>query len=142
MGKQGLFRRLGEHLLAGFGVLTDFRRTMRQGDLEHLLDAGDVVDGDALHLFRQDVLFHILLVFRREDDVGDSGALGGQELLLHPADGKHVSAEGDLTGHRHLRPHLLIGEQGDQRGDDGDTGRGTILGNGSGGHVDMQDRTW
>src|SRR5208282_4709245 len=40
---EGLILRVGQHLLTRHGVFARFRRTLRQCNVEHLLDAGDVV---------------------------------------------------------------------------------------------------
>ena len=36
---------------------------------------------------------------RRDDDVGEAGAVGGQHLLLDAADRQHAALQRDLAGH-------------------------------------------
>ena len=50
---------------------------------------------------------------RRRDHAPDTVPLGGQRLLLEPADRQHLAGQRDLAGHRHVRTD---GPPGQQRG--------------------------
>ena len=79
----------------------------------------------------------VLAVLLREDQLGDAGALGGQNLLLHAAHGHHPSAEGRLARHGDALLHLAARVGRDDRGDHRDAGRGTVLRDRTLRHVDI-----
>ena len=61
----------------------------------------------------------------------------GQHLLGDAADREHLSAEGDLAGHRHVGTDRTPREGGDQRGGHRHAGRGALLGDLGRLHVQM-----
>ena len=65
---------------------------------------------------------------------GDDAALR-QNLLFQPADGQHVSAQGQLSRHRDPPVDGSLLENGDDGRGDGDAGGRTVLGDRSGGNV-------
>ena len=75
-------------------------RQQRQGHLQHVLNLAGVVDLDAFHHLRRQILFHVLAVFRGQDDVLHPGPARGQELLLDAAHRQHIAAQRDFAGHR------------------------------------------
>ena len=44
----------------------------------------------------------IASIFGGEDDLADTGAVGGQDLVFDAADGQHGAAQGELAAHRDL----------------------------------------
>ena len=71
----------------------------RQGCCQDLFYTAGVVDGDAFSLSRGQIFLYILPIVSRQNDVLDSGATGGKELLLDTADWQDVSAQGYLARH-------------------------------------------
>ena len=84
----------------------------------------------------------VLGVVLGEDHGRDAAAVGGQDLLLEPADGQHAAAQGDLAGHGHVAADLGAQQGRHHAGADGDAGRGPVLGNRALGqvHVDVGAR--
>ena len=77
-----------------------------QGQFQDLVHVLHVVHGHALaHRPGQSEIRHVLGVVLGQDHGGDVTPVGGQDLLLEPADGKDPAAQGDLSGHRHVLPH-------------------------------------
>jgi hypothetical protein len=77
-------------------------------------------------------------IARRQDDLRDSLAPGGDHLALDPAHRQDPAAQSDLTRERHPRPGRPIDEQREQRNRDHDPGRRTILGSCPRRDVDVQ----
>ena len=113
-------------------------RRRRAGGLQRpaddVEDVADHVHGERLAHLGRDVV-EVGLVAQRHEHLGEAGALGGEQLLLDPADRQHPAVERDLAGHADLGAHRAPGGQRDQRGDHGDAGRRAVLGHGAGGHV-------
>ena len=63
--------------------------------------------------------------------------MGGQHLLLQPADGQHPSPQGDLPRHGHIPMDRTLHQGRDERRGDGDPRRRPILGDSSLGDVDV-----
>ena len=82
-------------------------------------------------------LLDVLAVVFAEDDLGDAGPLGCQDLLPDASHGEHLAAQGNLTGHGNACLHLALRQGRSQRRGHGDAGRRTIFGNGPLGHVDV-----
>jgi len=82
-------------------------------------------------------LDQILLVAPRQQHRGDPGARRCHHLGLDPTDREDLPAQRDLTGHRSRSPGPAVREDGDDCGHQRDTRRGAVLGDGSGGHVEM-----
>ena len=95
---------------------------MERHDLTDLL--GDVLEVGA--------------VADRQHHGGQPGAVGGQHLLAHAADGQHPALQGDLPGHAHHRGHRLAPEQADQGGGHGDSRRRPVLGDGARWHMEVE----
>ena len=72
-----------------------------------------------------------------EEHGGQTGPLGGQELLLGAADRQHPAVQGDLTGHPDVGAYGSAQSHRGQGGDHGDAGRRTVLGHRSGRNVDV-----
>src|SRR5579864_6419983 len=80
---------------SGGGGLLSGRRFERP-----LEDLGDVVGEMELHLVAhlgRDVV-QVGTVAGGEDDLGQPRSVGGQDLLLDPADRQHAALQGDLAG--------------------------------------------
>ena len=107
------------------------------GFLENVLDVLDKDELDVADDLLRD-LVEVLLVRRRHDHLLDPGALGGQDLLLDPADGQDVAAQGDLPGHGHVPLDLDVRADGEEGGGDGDAGRRPVLGDGPFGKMDVE----
>src|SRR5690606_5309156 len=73
----------------------------------------------------------IALVIGRDDHGLDPTAVSRQEFFLQAADAKLFTAQGDLTGHGHLRTHGDVGQHRHQGRAHGESGTGTVLGSGS-----------
>ena len=87
--------------------------------------------------FLRDILKVLLIVLRR-NDLLDTGPMCGKNLFLQPADGKHVSLERDLAGHRQSFFHwFLPGERGNRRAHR-DSGGRPVFGRRAGRHMDVQ----
>ena len=69
----------------------------------------------------RDVL-DVTLVPARQDHLADAHAVRGQHLLLDPAHGQHLAAQGDLARHRQVAPDGTSHGQGGQRRHDGHAG--------------------
>src|SRR5439155_2305604 len=79
----------------------------------------------------------ILFIVAGQDDRLAPGAMGGENLLLNAADGKHFASQRDLARHGQIAAHRNLGERTDDRGRQSDSGGGTILGDGAFRDVDM-----
>src|SRR5918994_3387007 len=107
-----------------------------QGVGKDLVDLAGQVEG---HL-GPDRLGHALeggAVALGEDPLLEAGPVGGQSLLLAPADGQDPALEGDLAGHADLGPDRTAGEEAGQGGGHGHAGRGAVLGDGARRDVDV-----
>src|SRR5215211_6325733 len=107
-----------------------------EGVGQNLVDLAGQVEGHLL----ADRLRHVLevgAVALGEDDLLEAGPVGGQDLLLDPADGQDPALEGDLAGHADLGPDRPAGEQAGQGGGHGHAGRGAVLGDGARRDVDV-----
>ena len=83
----------------------------------------------SLNVFGVNV-FNVALIVLTHDYLLDSGAFCGKNFLLDAADGEHFSAQGHLAGHGYVFAHGSAGEGGDYGRGHGDSGGGTILGDG------------
>src|ERR1041385_801594 len=66
-----------------------------------------VVDKDKLNVF-EEVLGHFIevaLILRRQDDLGNPSAAGGQHLLFYTSYGKNVSAQSNFASHGDVFSH-------------------------------------
>src|SRR5829696_5931534 len=119
------------------GDLGGLLRALRhQCVLEDLVDLAGQVEGHLLPDRLGDVL-QVGAVALGDDDLLEAGPVGGQDLLLDPADGQDPALEGDLAGHADLGPDRPAGEQAGQGGGHGHAGRGAVLGDGARRDVDM-----
>jgi hypothetical protein len=109
-----------------------------QGQFEGLLDRGHEVDLEVGADVLGDVLLHRLLVAFGEEHLLHAQPVRGQDLLLDPPHGEHATGERHLSRHGHPRPHGAAGEQGDDGRDQGDAGRGPVLGDRPLRHVEVQ----
>ena len=73
----------------------------------------------------------------RQEHRGQPGPLGGEQLLLGPADRQHPPVQGDLAGHPDVGADRPAQRHRGQRRHHGDAGRRPVLGHGPGGHVDV-----
>ena len=83
-------------------------------------------------------LAQVLLVGLGENDAADACPPRGQHLLLDAADGQHQPGEGDLAGHGRPAERRELRVERGHRHRHGDAGRGAVLGDGPGRHVDVQ----
>ena len=63
--------------------------------------------------------------------------MGGQHLLLDPADGEDETPEADLARHRDIVPHVPSGEERDESDEHCDAGAGPVLRDRSRGNMDV-----
>src|SRR6266480_3953051 len=68
-------RLLSQHLLVLF-----LAKRCRQGEVQHFMNGLHVMNVQVLELLWREVLFHVHLVFRREDYVVNSGPLCSQNF--------------------------------------------------------------
>src|SRR6476469_7091220 len=115
------------------------RRALRrlERELEHVLHVVEEAELDVLAEMLRDILAIALVQLRRDDQL-DAVALGGERLLLQPADGQDLAGQGDLPGHRHLAAHDPSGDQRAQRGGHRDARARAVLGDRAGGNMDVQ----
>ena len=81
----------------------------QEGVVKDLQDILDIVEGEACDVHGVDFL-DVLAVVLAQEDVGDAGALGGEDLLLDTAHGEHLAAERDLAGHGDALADLTLCE--------------------------------
>src|SRR3954469_16867150 len=86
-----------------------------EGDLEHLPDRHDGVEGHLLAHVGGDVV-EVPAVALGQDHVGEPGRVGGEHLLLQPADRQHAALQRDLAGHADRVPDRPAAQQRRQRG--------------------------
>ena len=108
-----------------------------RASLEHLLDAVHEDEVEVLAQVLRNVL-DVLLVQLRRDHALDAGGLGGERLLLQPADRQHLPDQGQLAGHGGVLAHRPAGDQRGERGGHRDAGRRPVLRDRTGGHVDVE----
>ena len=97
-----------------------------QRQLEHLFDAHDRVEGHLL----ADVLGHVVevaAVALGDDHVGQPGRVGGEHLLLQPADRQHPALQRDLAGHADRVLDRPAAQQRRERRDHRDAGTRAVL---------------
>src|ERR1700760_933103 len=124
-------------LSAGKGLRRRRVRRRLQRHVEHLVDGHRDVER---HLVA-DLLRHVVQVAPvalRQDHVGQTRRVGGEDLLLEAADGPDATLEGHLTGHPDGVLHRPLGEQRGERGHHRDAGRRAVLGDGAGRDVDVE----
>src|SRR5690349_12574257 len=76
------------------------RRGRQQGEREDFLDVHDVVNRQLGAQLLGEVLFDVLLVLARQDDLTDAVAARREHLLLDAADRQDPPRERNLAGHR------------------------------------------
>lgn len=79
----------------------------------------------------------VSFVLGGDDNVSDSGAVGGEEFFADASDGEDFAAEGDFAGHGEVGADGSFAECGDEGGEKGDTGGGPVFGDGAFGDVDV-----
>ena len=98
-----------------------------------------VTDGDELDgLF--DLLIHLVqigLVGFRDEHGGNTLAEGCHALFFQAADGQNIAVQGDFARHGKVVADWNLGQRRNQRGGQGDTGGGAILGYSAFGGMDM-----
>src|SRR5262245_39273545 len=89
----------GPYLLHLFhNLLSSPGRRRQQRDLKHLVECCHAMERQQLaHILRN--VLEIRLVFLRQNDVSDPGAVSAEHFLLHTTDWKHAAAQRDLTRH-------------------------------------------
>ena len=97
-----------------------------EGKIPYILHVLHIVEVNALQVHIRN-LQDILLVLLTHHNIGDTGTLSGQNLLLNTTHGQHFSAQGNLTSHSGVLTHLTLGEGRGDRSGDGDTCRRTVL---------------
>src|SRR5208282_4577319 len=96
-----------------------------------------ILDKNQFHILT-DILgyiFKIVPVSVGKNHFFDSGAAGGEYLLLETADGEDTAGKAYFTCHGHVTPSQTSGHQGYNRCDHGDPRRRAILGDASGRHM-------
>ncbi len=88
------------------------------------------MEADAFGILRRHIL-DIATVIGRQYYIGDSGSLGRKNFLAYSAYGQHFASKGYLTRHSDSRRHTASGKCRNYGRGDSDTGRRSVLGNGS-----------
>ena len=86
-------------------------------------------------------IFHVSSVFFRDEYVGNSGTLGGKNLLFDATHWKYASTKGYFAGHSNMVTYSALGKCRSKRGGYCDAGRRTILRSGTFGNMDMDAPT-
>src|SRR6058998_3511013 len=106
---------------------------------EHFAELLDEMHFERLaHLFRQ--VLEIALVLLRHDHRGDARAHGAEDFFLDSADREHAPTQRNLAGHGDVVPRGPTRQRRYQGRGHRHTGRRSILGNRTGGHVDVNVR--
>src|SRR6266853_437441 len=79
----------------------------------------------------------ILHVLVRDEDGLHAAPVSREELLLQSADHQDFAAQGDLAGHRHIRPDRNSRQHRHHRGADADSGARAVLGRRAFGEVNV-----
>lgn len=101
------------------------RAVLRQH--QQLVDPGHVIDADRTPEAVAEVVVDLPAVGPRQDDAAQPAAVRGEHLLGDAPDGEHLSAEGDLAGHRHVGTDRTACEGAHQRGGQRHAGQGPLL---------------
>src|SRR5260370_2784946 len=107
-----------------------------QSDSQHLVHRLDEMELHQVANILWDIR-QILLIIVREYDFVNAVPVGGKQLLFQAADGQHLAAQGDFTGHGYVAADRNPGERAADGGRDSDTGRGAIFGNRAFGNVQV-----
>src|SRR6202140_220096 len=101
----------------------------------------DVLDQNELHRVLDffGYFVEVFAIFLRQDEDLDAGPMRGQQLLFEPADGQHFAPQRDLACHRHLAADTPAGERRHNGGRHRDARRRTILWDGAGRHMDVEE---
>ena len=83
-------------------------------------------------------LLQILHIILRDEDALDAGPLGGHQLLGEPSDGHDVAPERDFACHGQLRVHGYVEDERKQGCEERCARRGTVLGCGPLGNMDVE----
>src|SRR4051794_4459774 len=86
-----------------------------ESDPDHLPARHDGVEGHLLAPVGGDVV-EVAAVALGQDPVGEPGRVGGEPLLLQPADRQHAALQRDLAGHADRVPDRPAGQQRRERG--------------------------
>src|SRR5690606_32629602 len=115
-------------------------RLARLGPQSQLQSRLNPVEQVELHVLadRLGDLLQVAVVEAGDEDFLHAGAVRGQALLLDPADGEHIAAQGDFAGHGRVVFHQTPGDEGGQCDQNRHTGRGPVLGRGTRGDVDVE----
>src|SRR4051794_10191312 len=108
-----------------------------EGDLEHLPDRHDGVEGHLLAHVGGDVV-EVPAVALGQDHVGEPGRVGGEHLLLQPADRQHAALQRYLAGHADRVPDRPAAQQRRQRGRHRHAGARAVLRDRAGRDVDVE----
>src|ERR1700674_5468165 len=84
-------RLLAQHFLPFFRILLFLSWRGGKSEFQNLADSLDIMNAQVRELLGRQVLFHIHLIVRRQDDIVNPRPLGRQDLLFYSSDGKHVS---------------------------------------------------
>src|SRR5678816_2343840 len=82
----------------------------RECPVKDIFNGSNIMNLKALKQFRLNVFLDVLLVLQRENQFMDTGAPCCENLFFYSADGQHVSAQRDFTGHRQTRFHRSVCE--------------------------------
>ena len=82
---------------------------IEQGNLPHLLDVGDIVEGKAREVHLGDFL-NIATVLLAEDNLLDACSFGCEYLLFDATYGEYFTTEAYLTGHGEVGFYLALCE--------------------------------
>ena len=115
------------------------RQASKEHQIEGLGHVVDIMEGKALKVIGLDIL-DIATVVVAENDIGDTGTLGGQNFLADTSYGSNAATESDFARHSIVGTDRALGESGDHSHEDSDTGRRAILRSSTLGDMDMKVR--
>ena len=111
----------------GFGIERHFQH------LIHVLNRDNFQVGT--HTPRDiDQIFQV--AFRHDDDF-QPGAVGSQHFFAHAANRQHASAQGDFASHGNMSVNGTTRQRGKDGGGQGNARAGTVFGDSTFGHVDV-----
>src|SRR6185437_13577932 len=103
------------------------RQGMFERELQDFVHGFDEVDGHLRLNFRRNIR-KVLFVVLGQNHGTNAEPVGGQQLFLHAANGKHLAAQGDFTRHGYVAANGDARERADDRGADRDPGGWAVLG--------------
>ena len=109
-----------------------------QRQRENLSDVVNEMDFEFLADFGRDFK-PVVAIALGQNDLFEASAGGSEDFFFDTANAKNAAAQADFASHANVGTDEAVGQQGGERGDDGDTSAGPVLGRGARGdmHVDI-----